>query len=724
LPRPKRIQPQARRRHPSYQRKDAGSTEVRREMRKLAREVQDAANENYDGWHNAITRLGERMHDKRLAGRHLADRIVDLEAEDIWRGDPMAARVVEDVPNQILRAGVEVQVQQSEGTKEQDRRDRQRKDRLRWMRSTEGKRWWSKRVDALVGDPLLRQKLKEKIREDLAAEVFPETSGAELAQESKEIQEANQEFWDDMSVLETFCDALKAESGYGGAALFPIIRDGEKDLSKPLDHDRIESIDGLDLLTPIELIPFQWYADPTDLYYGRPQLYWMQRISIGNIGATARVPIHESRLITFPGVVVSRRQLREHWGWGDSVLVRMKETLRDFAASHQGAAILMQEFAQAYMKIKGLADSFGSSESDLLAKRATAFQEGISIARIGIIDAEEEYGRITTPVSGLPDLLDRMAHWLAASADVPVTRLMGQAPAGLNATGKADERSWYDSIDRFRRQKLERRMRKFQMMLWHSKEGPTGGSVPDKWSFKFGHLWQPTDKEQAEARYLVAQADNIYISAGVLIPEEVAKSHFGGDEYSAEIQLDADIRDTHDEKVQEEAEQEAEMQQAKIKSMLQPKVVQAPPGNNPTAGNNGAPKPKSDASADDDEGDEGDEDDDDDIAAEGTAAGPKQARPSPSGVPGEGGSRGKRGRKRGQKSGAEEVAEANKRKTAGENEMPSGIPTTGTYRKGAGGTKPPPQPPTEARYPTPKDTAYKIPGPEVPVGKLQGPQSI
>jgi uncharacterized protein len=687
MPRPKA----PKRRVPSGQRTDSASKEIRGNMRRLAREVQDATDEKYDGWHNAITRLGERLHDKRLYGRHNADRIIDLEAEDIWRGDALAARAVEEVPNQILRAGVEVQIQQDPGESEKADGRRRRVDRLRWMRSDEGRRWWGKRIDALQASLPVKEQLRAKIRKDLASEVFPDESGTAATQQSKEMQEAIGEQMDELEVLETFTDAMKAESGYGGAAVFPIIRDGETDLSKPLDHDRIQSVDGLDWLTPLELIPFQWYAEPTDLYFGRPQLYWMQRISIGNIGASVRIPIHESRLITFPGVVVSRRQLREHWGWGDSLLVRMKEVLRDFGSSHQGAAILMTEFAQAYMKIKGLNASFASSESTLLAQRATAFQEGISIARVGIIDAEEEYGRVTTPVSGLPELLDRMANLLAATAEMPVTILMGQAPAGLNATGASDIRAWYDKIDRLRREKLARRLRKFMMMLFAAEDGPTGGSVPDKWSFKWGHLWQPTEQEQAQARYLVAQADQIYIAAGVLIAEEVARSRFGGDEYSAETQLDADIRDSHDDQVEMEAEQEAEMHQAKVKQLTTPKpapVIAGAPGAAPVA----APKAATDA---------------DDVPTANLGE-DLSARPPPKIEPDEPMTTAKRKRKR-------------RKGTTTEN----GIVTAGAESAGgAGGTKAPKQPPTEARYKMPKPPTFRATGPEVPVGKFAGPQSV
>ena len=34
----------------------------------------------------------------------------------------------------------------------------------------------------------------------------------------------------------------------------------------------------------------------------------------------------------------------------------------------------------------------------------------------------------------------------AGAADIPVTRLLGQSPAGLSATGESDTRNYYDMI--------------------------------------------------------------------------------------------------------------------------------------------------------------------------------------------------------------------------------------------------------------------------------------
>ena len=665
---------------PSGQREDARSVKTRETMRKVAVDIKRKAQAyvRADSWKNQITNLGIAGKDKRLAGRFMTDRMVDLEAEDIWRGDDMAGRAVETVPNQIVRGGWEMLVQDNPN-KNTSQEEQKRKARVDWLKSREGQRWWMNKVDALTASPEQKQALSEQIRADLASDVFPPPRAEKEKESSKEMAEAVDSFVDDIGLVEKVGQALKEERGYGGSALFPGIIDGVNDLTQPLNYNRIKSVDWVDTLTPLELVPYQWYSDPTEKDYGKPELYWMQRISIGNIGTTQRIPIHESRLITFPGLWVSRRQLREHWGWGDSVLVRMDEVLRDFQTGWQGAAVLLQEFSRLIISIKGLSESFASGDDDLLVKRAEAFAQGISIANAGIIDADEKAERQATPISGLPELLDRMCNRLAAAAHLPVTLLMGQAPAGLNATGASDIRAFYDNVGANRSRSLLPRLRKIYKMFLAARDGPTKGTIPDKWSLKFGPLYQLTETEEAQRRFSIAQADNIYIQAQVLLPEEVAISRFGGDTFGSEIQLDRGVRKSFDAKVEAEAEAQAAQMQAQAEAAVKAAEAGVPPTE---AKPEGAGKP---------------------LFGKPAAGAPAKpalvaGKPVPSGKE------------------EEPAAEEPVKREAGEKEPAS----AGNQKTKPEGKEEPAQPSKKETAP-PKDNAAKVPAPEAPVGKDQQP---
>ena len=74
-------------------------------------------------------------------------------------------------------------------------------------------------------------------------------------------------------------------------------------------------------------------------------------------------------------------------------------------------------------------------------------------------------------------------------------------------------------------------------MIQLSSNGSTNGKLDEDWKIEFNPLWQPTEAEVVETRNKQADTDMKYIQAGVLTPEEVAISRFGGDEYSSETIL-------------------------------------------------------------------------------------------------------------------------------------------------------------------------------------------
>jgi hypothetical protein len=232
-------------------------------------------------------------------------------------------------------------------------------------------------------------------------------------------------------------------------------------------------------------------------------------------------------------------------GWPDSILVRCMRVVANFQQAWQGVGIMLQDFSFATLKMKGLAELLTQSGPGTdLTSRAAALEMARSIARVSIIDAEEEYKRETTNVTGLSDLLERFGERLAAAAQMPVSLLFGQAPGGLNTSSDIDIRWFYDQIAALQKRKLQPQLEYLTRLLFLAKaQSPTGGAEPDCWKVNFPALWQQTDLEQAQVRKTQADADVAYINAGVLTPEEVATSRFGGPAWSADTHLDTEARD-------------------------------------------------------------------------------------------------------------------------------------------------------------------------------------
>jgi hypothetical protein len=133
-----------------------------------------------------------------------------------------------------------------------------------------------------------------------------------------------------------------------------------------------------------------------------------------------------------------------------------------------------------------------------------------------------------------------------------VTLLMGESPAGLNATGAADIRGFYDNVAAWRKSDIEPGLKRIlKCVLAEARQGLGAAESVDgsanagepEWDIKWPSLYQPTDKEKAEVRKIVADTDSVYITSGVLDPTEVTLSRFGEGGWSMETTVDLELRE-------------------------------------------------------------------------------------------------------------------------------------------------------------------------------------
>lgn len=351
--------------------------------------------------------------------------------------------------------------------------------------------------------------------------------------------------------------ALCYRSAYGGAGVLLGVDDGARGqaLREPLAVDRVNTFTHLTLFTPKELQARAWYNNPLAPKFGQVSHYLLTPQVANGVSTNE---IHESRMLIFQGTSVSNgKALRGSGagpGWGDSIFIRIMDIIRDFQSTWAGVNILLQDFAPPVLKIKGLAKLLASNTSGhSLAARAEALDQARSIARTTILDSEEEFSRQSVSVAGLAEVVEQLALRLAAAADMPVSLLMGQSPSGLNATGEANTKWFFDQVRAKQKFQLLHQLRKLVQLIMLSKDGPTNGVEPDNWSVTFRPLQQTTEKENAEIREIQSRVDATYITNQVVTSQEIAKSRFGGDEYSTATQIDVDLRDEMlaDEELQE-----------------------------------------------------------------------------------------------------------------------------------------------------------------------------
>lgn len=497
--------------------------------------------ERLDGWKNELTGVGDFMRDKSLGGRRgglefEVNLVTNVAAEARWRGSDLGARVVETIPDEMTREGWDVEVQPSEKDEEPTPKP-QAKTKLALMPPRD-----DEVLDAF-GAPI--------------APVAPAPAAAPVPKPLDIDDEGIQVAEDLDGILETlgadasFWQVLCYERGYGGGAILVGANDGMSDLARPLDEKRIKSVDWLNVLSggwDGEVVAWSYYQDPTKPNYGMPETYMVRNLGVplARIPAPGEPPIqpvlppagatvwwvHESRLLLFSGTAVSHRARVQMRGWGDSVFARVDEVLQQYGQTWGGIANLMTDFSQAVLSIKGLAQSIAGNKG-VVSSRALQMNISRSIARILLIDSEEEFRRDTVSLAGVAEVLEQFALRLAAAAGLPLSLLMGQVQGGLGDASAGDIRYFYDRVASWQRRRMLPQLRRLIKLILLSKDGPTGGVEPERWSVRARPLYQMSAKEKSEQYLTMAQGDHIYYGMGAASAEEVAAKRFGGSDYDA-----------------------------------------------------------------------------------------------------------------------------------------------------------------------------------------------
>ncbi|WP_420465607.1 DUF1073 domain-containing protein [Panacagrimonas sp.] len=298
---------------------------------------------------------------------------------------------------------------------------------------------------------------------------------------------------------------------FGGAALY--IGTGESDPSQPLRPESI-SVGGIKHLTVMSrrvLTPMELETDPLSERYNKPRAYMVT-------GSGIAVDIHPSRLVVSIGNPHPEPELAGgvDYGWGDSVLHACMEAVRNADATGANIASLIFEAKVDVLKIPNFMQGMADPEyRRLVLERLTLAATAKGINGALLLDKEEEYEQKSASFATLPDILLTFLQIVSGAADIPVTRLLGQAPGGLNSTGEADLRNYYDRIQSMQELDLQPSMQVLDECLIRS----ALGSRPPDLYYEWASLWQTTAKERAEIGKMTADTIKI-LGDSRLIPEE------------------------------------------------------------------------------------------------------------------------------------------------------------------------------------------------------------
>ena len=135
---------------------------------------------------------------------------------------------------------------------------------------------------------------------------------------------------------------------------------------------------------------------------------------------------------------------------------------------------------------------------------------------IQLLGSDDTMENLPYNFNGLPEIYQQSLLDVAGAAEIPATKLYGRSPEGMNATGEADLRNYYDMIsslqERMLRPALEKLLPVMAISCW--------GIVPKDMRIVFEPVMTMNAKEQMEMAEQHMRTIKMGIEAGVVTPEE------------------------------------------------------------------------------------------------------------------------------------------------------------------------------------------------------------
>lgn len=296
-----------------------------------------------------------------------------------------------------------------------------------------------------------------------------------------------------MELWQRLCEALKWARLYGGC-LAVVMIDGQK-TDTPLDIERVGVGQFKGLLILDRWMVWPHLDDPIKELgknYGLPKFYEV----VSDARVIPHLKLHYSRCIRFDGVDLPYWQKMAENFWGLSIIEPLYDRLVAFDSTTQGAAQLVYKAYLRTLKVEKLREliAFGGPAYDAIVQQLRQIRLYQANEGLTLLDSTDEFETHSYAFGGLSDVMIQFAQQLSGAAQIPLVRLFGQSPAGLNATGDADIRNYYDFINSKQEAMLRLPM---QMLLELSHRSLFGEPLPAGFDFSFAPLWQLADTEKA-----------------------------------------------------------------------------------------------------------------------------------------------------------------------------------------------------------------------------------
>lgn len=297
-----------------------------------------------------------------------------------------------------------------------------------------------------------------------------------------------------------------------------------------------DSLKRFAMVEPLWCYPQQYNSnDPlTEEWYNPSQWFVMGK------------QLHSSRLLTFVGMPVPDI-LKPAYAFGGLSLSQIaKPYIDNWLQTRQSVNDIIRAFSVMVLMTDASSTISASDESmpgegSGLFNRVDLFNALRDNRGVFVVDKEaEDFKNVSAPISGLEGLQAQAQEHMAAVSRIPLVKLLGISPSGLNASSEGELKTFYDTIsakqETFFRPNLTKVVHVAMLNLW--------GEIDEDITFKFNELWALDDKELAEVEKVRAETDDILVNGVAALHPEEARKRIAGDPGSPYKGLDvSDVPD-------------------------------------------------------------------------------------------------------------------------------------------------------------------------------------
>jgi len=318
---------------------------------------------------------------------------------------------------------------------------------------------------------------------------------------------------------EVFKDALEHDGFYGRGQIYIDVKtpsgerasDNDEELGKLLVIDKAKIAQGgllaFRTVEPVWTYPGQYQStNPLAANYYKPESWYVMGKKV-----------HVSRLLT----IISRPvpdMLKPAYNFGGLPLTQLLDPyVNNWLRTRDSISDLIHSFSTSILKTNMGTVLSGEPDISIYA-RADLFNKTRDNRGLMILDNEsEDLAQVNTPLSTLDALQAQSQEHMASISSIPLVKLLGTQPAGLNASSDGEIRVFYDAIAASQQDNLRPLIKKALDIIQLSEFGEIDAGI----DFDFLPLYQMDETQQATIRKTEADTDAVYIQAGVLDPSEV-----------------------------------------------------------------------------------------------------------------------------------------------------------------------------------------------------------